>query len=79
MTGPADRPAALSAVQELLDLAARTRPDLDRQQLQGAITDAITRRGWPWTLAHTARILARGEDTRDLRAAIDPLRHNQAR
>lgn len=70
-----ETPVALPATQRLLDLATETRPDLDRDDLEGAVVDAIRAHGWAWTLAHTARMLARGEDPRDLReAARDPLK-----
>ncbi|SEG44657.1 hypothetical protein SAMN04489712_105263 [Thermomonospora echinospora] len=68
-----DDPTPMSAVPELLALAAKTRHDIDQRDLEGAISDAITRRGWPWTLAHTAGMLARGEQVRDLRNAIGPI------
>lgn len=72
-------PVAMPATQELLDLAARTRPDINRTDLEGAILDATRAHGWPWTLAHTARMLARGEEPRDLRAASADPAHTRSR
>lgn len=70
MTAPVAQPAR----QELLDLAARTRPDLDADVLGGALTDLSTRGVlWPRLMVETVRMLAQGLDIRDLRAALhDP-------
>lgn len=72
MTTPDAQPAS----EALLDLAAATRPDIDRGELQQALA-ACHSAGWPWprTLVETARMLARGEDPRDLiEATKDPLK-----
>lgn len=66
---------AQPATAELVALAAATRPDLDPDVIQQVITGATTA-GQPWTvvLVQTVRMLARGEDVRDLRNALaDPL------
>lgn len=72
MTAPTAQPAS----EQLLDLAAATRPDIDRAALQQALA-ACHSAGWTWprTLTETARMLARGEDVRDLvEATRDPLK-----
>lgn len=63
-------PAAQPAVDALLDLATETRPDINRDDLQGAITAARTS-GWTWsrTLIAVAQMLAHGETPYDLRNA----------
>jgi hypothetical protein len=68
------KPVAQSALQELLALAERTRPDLDREALKGVLEDrAYDRIGWPLRMLHTVRMLAQGEDLRMLRDAMhDP-------
>lgn len=80
-TEQVDRPAAQPAMQELLDLAEKTRPDIARSDLEGALLACGTA-GWTWsrTLVATAQILAHGETPRDLREATrDPLkRHPKA-
>jgi hypothetical protein len=64
-------PAAVPAMAELLDLAARTRPDIQRRDLEGALIDAHDAGcTWGWTLVTTAQILARGETPYDLRTAV---------
>ena len=71
MTDPMAQPAPA----ELLALAAKTREDIDLDDLQGVLADAQTQ-GRPWTevMTQTVRMLARGEDVHDLRAALhDPL------
>jgi hypothetical protein len=67
MTTPTPQPAT----PELLALAAATRSDVDVRDLEGAIAEAAGRVPWPQILVQTARMLARGEDVRDLRAALD--------
>jgi hypothetical protein len=70
------RPTAQPAMQELLDLAEKTRPDINRCDLEGALLACGTA-GWTWsrTLVAAAQILAHGETPHDLRAATrDPLR-----
>lgn len=72
MTTPAAQPAS----EQLLDLAAATRPDIDRSELQQALA-ACHSAGWTWprTLTETVRMLARGEEPRDLlEATRDPLK-----
>ena len=66
-------PELLPAQAELADLAAATRPDLDRDDVEGALM-ALQAAGWPWTriLIQTALMLAHGEEPRDLRNAIRP-------
>lgn len=70
-------PAAQYAVGELLDLAAATRPDIDRTRLHSAII-AAQNAGWsfPRILTAVAGVLARGEQPRDLVNAVeaDPVR-----
>lgn len=64
------------ATEALLDLAAATRPDIDRYDLQRALS-ACHSAGWTWarTLVETARMLARGEEPLDLiHATEDPLK-----
>lgn len=58
----------IPAVEQLLDLATATRPDIKRDDLHGAITGARTA-GWSWelVLVKVAGMLARGEDPRDIR------------
>ncbi len=76
MTTPAAQPAS----EALLDLAAATRPDIDRHQLQQALA-ACHSAGWTWprTLTETARMLARGEEPRDLIAATaDPTKRRRS-
>lgn len=64
-------PQPIPAHEALLDLAAVTRPDLARRDLHGEILNAGTRgKTWPQILVLVAGVLARGEDVRDLRAAI---------
>jgi hypothetical protein len=64
-------PAAQPAMPELLDLAARTRPDIDRRDLEGALIDARDAGcPWGWTLVTTAQVLARGETPYDLHNAV---------
>lgn len=73
---PDARPIAQPAMQELLDLAEKTRPDIGRNQLQGALV-ACHEAGWPWsrTMVAAVQILAHGEEPRDLLAATkDPLK-----
>lgn len=79
MTEPA-APPARPAVDELLDLAAATRPDIDRRDLHGAIIAAGTA-GWSWpkVLVEVANMLGRGEEPRDLRAATTALPWQQRR
>jgi hypothetical protein len=69
-------PTAQPALRELIDLAARTRPDLNPRQLEGLLIDHQTRgRPWPVLLVHTVRMLAQGGDIRDLAEALrDPTR-----
>lgn len=65
-------PVAQPALQQLLDLAEHTRPDLDRETLQGVLVghrDAGAK--WPWLMLHTVRMLAQGGDLRDLRHALE--------
>jgi hypothetical protein len=70
MTTPTPRPAT----PELLALAAATREDIDVRDLEGVIAEASGRVPWAQILVQTVRMLARGEDVRDLRAALgDPL------
>jgi hypothetical protein len=73
-------PTALPASERLLDLAEETRPDIDRADLQAALA-ACHSAGWTWprTLAETARMLARGEEPRDLRNAADPTNRRNTR
>lgn len=60
-------------IDALLDLSCRLRPDLDRNDLQGAIVGAeAAGRTWPQVLVLVAGMLARGETTYDLRAAARP-------
>ena len=75
----AAEPTAQPALIELLDLAAATRPDIDRDDLQGAILGAEAAGwSWAWVLVEVARMLARGEEPRDLRAAARaPWRHTR--
>jgi hypothetical protein len=63
-------PIAQPALDELLDLAEKTRPDINRMDLHGAIIAARTA-GWTWsrTLKVVAQILADGETPYDLRNA----------
>lgn len=71
-----DRPTPMSAIPELLDLAVATRPDIDRDALQGAIL-AAGPVGWSWgrTMVAVAMMLAHGEEPRDLlEATRDPLK-----
>lgn len=73
-------PEPLRAQRELLDLAAATRPDIDRRQLEGAIV-ACGSAGWPWkrTLSEVVQMLCRGEEPRDLiNATMDPLKRRPA-
>jgi hypothetical protein len=66
------QPLAQPALQQLLDLAEHTRPDLDRETLQGVLVghrDAGVK--WPWLMLHTVRMLAQGGDLRDLRHALE--------
>ena len=66
------KPIAQPALQELLALAEKSRPDLDRDHLQGVLVghrDAGVR--WPWLMLHTVRMLAQGGDLRDLRLALE--------
>lgn len=69
MTAPEPVPAQA----ELADLAAATRPDLNRDDVEGAIV-ALRTAGWPWArvLVQTALMLAHGEEPRDLRNAVRP-------
>ena len=64
-------PVAVPAVDQLLDLAEETRPDIRRDDLHGAII-AIRTAGWPWPriLINVALMLAKGEEPRDLRNAV---------
>lgn len=70
MTDPEPQPA----LDELLDLAVKTRPDIRRDDLHGAVLAARTA-GWNWprVLVEVAQMLARGEEPRDLRAATTAL------
>lgn len=63
-------PTAQPALDELLNLATATRPDINRDQLHNAVIAARTA-GWTWPriLVETACMLARGEEPRDLRNA----------
>lgn len=63
-------PAAQPALDQLLDLAEATRPDIDRLDLHGAVIAARTA-GWTWsrTLIAVAQMLAHGETPYDLRNA----------
>ena len=63
-------PAAQPALDELLDLAVATRPDIDRDDLHGAILAARAVK-WTWsrTLIAVAQMLAHGETPYDLRNA----------
>jgi hypothetical protein len=73
------RPELRPAQSELLDLAAATRPDIHRQDLEGAII-ACHDAGWPWkrTLSETVQMLCRGEEPRDLREATrDPMKRRR--
>lgn len=71
-------PAAQPAMEALLDFAAHTRPDINRADLQGALLHAYEAGcPWGWTLVTTAQVLARGEDTYDLRNAIDAWRRTR--
>lgn len=66
-------PTAQPAMAELLDLARATRPDIDRNDLQGAILGAeAAGRTWPQVLVLVAQMLARGETPYDLRNAARP-------
>lgn len=69
MTAPEPVPAQA----ELADFAVATRPDLDRDDVEGALM-ALRAAGWPWrrVLVQTALMLAHGEEPRDLRAATRP-------
>jgi hypothetical protein len=73
-------PTAQPASERLLDLAAETRPDIDRADLQAALA-ACHSAGWTWpqTLVQTVRMLARGEEPRDLRNAADPTNRRNTR
>lgn len=66
-------PDLLPAQAELADLAAATRPDLDRDDVEGALM-ALHAAGWSWArvLVQTVLMLAHGEEPRDLRNAIRP-------
>ena len=69
-------PECRPAHEQLLDLAAETRPDIRRDQLHGAIIACHTA-GWTWTrtLVAVAMMLAHGDEPRDLLAAsADPLK-----
>ncbi|MGH3382672.1 MAG: hypothetical protein ACRDP6_48885 [Actinoallomurus sp.] len=63
-------PVARPALDQLLDLAGATRPDIDRIDLHSAIIAARTV-GWTWRriLKVVAQILADGETPYDLRNA----------
>jgi hypothetical protein len=63
-------PALTPAPAELAALACATRPDLDPDDIRGAIT-ALTTAGWHWARVQTAVIVMcnRGEHPSDLRAA----------
>lgn len=70
MTTP--RPAS----ERLLDLAAETRPDIDRNDLQAALA-ACHSAGWTWarTMVEAVRMLAQGETPRVLLDATrDPIK-----
>lgn len=64
------KPVAQPAMQQLLDLAMATRPDLDRDDLHGALM-VLHAAGWHWpkVLTAVAGMCARGETPHDLRAA----------
>lgn len=67
-------PPIISQPEELADLGALIRPDIDRDDLRRAIQACATA-GWTWprTLVEVARMLASGDEPRDLRAAcLDP-------
>lgn len=65
---------AQPATPELLALARATRDDIDLRDLEGAINQArAAGKSWPWILTQVAGMLARDEDPRDLRNAINPL------
>lgn len=73
MTAPIPTP------EELSDFAHKTRPDIGRDQMRGAILAAQTA-GWEWPriLIAVAIILAKGEEPRDLIAAtVDPLKRHR--
>ncbi|OLT24359.1 hypothetical protein BJF79_13530 [Actinomadura sp. CNU-125] len=76
MTAPAAQPAMAA----LITFATATRPDIDPNELQGALADCHSA-GWTWpqTLVATARMLARGEQVRDLRNAVGPLKNRSSR
>lgn len=63
-------PELTPAPAELAALAAATRPDLDADDVRGAIT-ALTTAGWHWARIQLAVIVMcnRGETPHDLRAA----------
>ncbi|WP_119728357.1 hypothetical protein [Thermomonospora amylolytica] len=71
-----DDPQPKPAMRELLDFAQATRPDINRQDLEGALL-ACREAGWTWarTMVQTVLALAHGEGPRELRTlATDPLR-----
>lgn len=70
MTAGTDRPTAVPALEEFLDFAVKTREDIDRDDLHGAILAARTA-NWTWEriVKTVAQILMDGEEPRDLRAA----------
>lgn len=75
-TDTTHEPAAQPALEQLLDLATQTRPDINRDDLQGALIDARDNGcPWGWTLVTTAQILARGETPYDLHQAVRARRH----
>lgn len=73
-------PTAQPALEELLDLAVKTRQDIRRDDLHGAVL-AARAAGWTWarTLVEVAQMLARGEEPRDLRTATTALPWQQRR
>lgn len=77
MTGQSAQPAT----PELLALAAKTREDIDLNDLRGVIAEALEAgKPWPVVMVKTAVMLAHPEeDVRDLRIALtDPLKLNPA-
>lgn len=74
------KPVPLPSLQKLLDLAEDTRPDLDRDVLQGVLV-GYRDAGTPWRklMVQTVLMLAHGDDVRELRAALnDPTKPRRA-
>lgn len=74
------QPSAQPATAELLALAARTRPDLDLEDLRALIAEVLAagKPTWGVVMVQTVRILAHpDEDLWDLRVALkDPLKQD---